>query len=225
MTNTMTKEAMDLEAKAYNLNSNGNNNNTNGKDLAPDDDDDECTDRKCYYYEFKEYATVMKLIDNLAESTKVLRDGEKSFDQFSSVCNHYQEQPHLIDPFLLEIFQKLIVIVKKCNSDTTTNDKLINECFKYMHCLAKMRGYKKIVQYLPFEINDFEPVLNLLARQNLNDVYSWQTRYLLLLWLSIVCMVPIDLKQFDANNQNKSESIINRLLDTCIVRRFLLAIL
>ncbi len=208
--NKTDKTAIEIEAKVYNL---GN-----------EDVDDDCPNKKTHFYEFKEYDTVIRLVDNLTTNIKVLRNGEKSFEQFLFICDQYQEQPHLIDPFLLEIFEKLIEIVKKCiRKDGTLNneqenDQIINECFKYMHCLAKMRGYKKIVQYLPHEINDFEPVLNLLARQNISDVYTWQSRYLLLLWLSIVCMVPFDLKRFDANNENQNESIMNRLLATCIVR-------
>ena len=160
-----------------------------GKEAAEndhEDDDSTCPNKKTHFYEFKEHATVIKLIDNLAANLKVLRDGERSFEQFLFICDQYQEQPHLIDPFLAEIFDKLIATVKKCirkdneSADQAFNDQIINECFKYMHCLAKMRGYKKIVQYLPHEISDFEPVLNLLARQNISDVYTWQTRYLLL---------------------------------------------
>ena len=32
-----------------------------------------------------------------------------------------------------------------------------------------MRGYKKIVQHLPHEVNDFEPLLELLSRQDSKD--------------------------------------------------------
>ena len=32
-----------------------------------------------------------------------------------------------------------------------------------------MRGYKKIVQHLPHEVNDLEPLLELLGRQKIKD--------------------------------------------------------
>lgn len=203
--NKMNKSDLDKEAADY--------------DLV----DDDCPNKRTHFYEFKEYETVMKLLNNLPNSIKELRDREKSFEQFLYICDAYQEQPHLIDPFLTEIIDKLIDLVKSSmkadlNEMKEHDELLINESFKYMHALTKMRGYKKIVQHLPHEITDFEPVLNLLARQDMKDVYTWQTRYVLLLWLSIVCMVPFDLNRFDANTENKDDSIMNRLLKTCIVR-------
>lgn len=184
-----------------------------------DEDDSACPNKTTHFYEFKEYALLIRTIENLSTNIKDLRKKEKSFEQFLFICDTYQEQPHLIDPFLSEIFDKLIEIVKGCmkNEVSEESNDIINECFKYMHSLAKMRGYKKIVQYLPHEICDFEPVLKLLERQNMRDVYSWQTRFLLLLWLSIICMVPFDLDRFDAIGQDESESILNRLLNISIV--------
>jgi hypothetical protein len=218
----MNKENVYKETKAFSLRG---IKKSNVADV--DNDDSSCPNRKTtHFYEFKEYKTILSLIDTLSvNKLKVLQNSKKSYDYFLYICDQYQEQPHLIDPFLPELFEKLIGIVKKCITASSSkqeqelkeNDELINECFKYMHCLAKMRGYKRIVQHLPHEINDFEPVLSLLARQNMNDVYTWQTRYLLLLWLSIVCMVPFDLNRFDASNTQQDETIMNRLLKTCIV--------
>lgn len=183
-----------------------------------DDDESCCTSKTTHFYEFKEYETFMNLIKNLPQNVKDLRNKEKSFEQFLFICDTYQEQPHLIDPFLSEIIDKIIERVKSCirvQEPTQETNDLINESFKYMHSLAKMRGYKKIVQYLPHEISDFEPVLRLLEKQDMSNCYSWQTRFLLLLWLSIICMIPFDLDRFDA--QGQKDSIINRLLNVSIV--------
>lgn len=78
-----------------------------------------------------------------------------------------------------------------------------------------MRGHKRIVQYLPHETSDLEPVIRLLEQQNPNDVDMWPTRYMLLIWLSIVCMIPFDLTRFD--DDTKGETIKNRLLNVCVV--------
>ena len=158
-----------------------------------DDDADfekDCPNNKqTHFYQFKEYEKVIELIDKLPVNIKVLRDQERSFEQFLFICDSYQEQPHLIDPFLQEIFEKLVAIVKKCmdqHADICSsvkedeaerkrrvelNDELINETFKYLYSLTKMRNFKKTVQYLPHEINDCEPVLTLLARQNSIEDY------------------------------------------------------
>ena len=195
---------------------------------AYDLDDDGCPNKKTHFYEFKEYESLMNLIKNIPTNIKTLRDKEKSFEQYLFIIDSYKEQPHLIDPFLLNIFDKLIELIKdniKDEGKSAENDALINECFKYMYCLTKMRGFKKIVQYLPHEINDFEPVLNLLARQDMKDVYSWQTRYILLIWISIICMVPFDLSKFDDINEYQNNTILKRFLDVCIVSHFILKLL
>lgn len=85
-----------------------------------------------------------------------------------------------------------------------------------MHLLAKMRGYKRIVQYLPHEIGDLEPAVRLLEKQNPKDVDQWPTRYMLLIWLSIVCMIPFDLTRFD-DDRRDSVPIKKRLLNVCAV--------
>jgi len=190
-----------------------------------DDDlaDDECPNKRTHFYEFKEYEVVKSLIAKLPANVKELREKEKSYEQFLYIIDCYQEQPHLIDPFLAEIFEKLIDLIKanmKYNATSTHTDQIVHEAFKYMHTLAKMRGFKKIVQYLPHEVNDFEPILDLLNRQDMKDTDNWQTRYMLLVWLSIVCMVPFDLHRFDGLNQNKS--IMDRLLTITVVNRIYL---
>jgi hypothetical protein len=182
--------------------------------------DTDCPNNKTHFYEFKEYETIIKLIDALPLNVKELREQEKAHEQFLFIIDQYQEQPHLIDKFLQEIFEKLIKLVKEnLEPCTKENDNLINECFKYMHCLTKMRGYKKIVQYLPHEVNDFEPALKLLTRQNRSDSNTWQTRYMLLLWLSIIAMIPFDLNRFDANIKDRNESIMIRLLNLVVVSK------
>ena len=184
------------------------------------DNDDQCPDKQTNFYKFKEYDTLISLIEKLPENLKSLREKERSCEHFLLICDTYQEQPHLVDPFLQEIFEKLIKIVKS-NMSESANDELINEAFKYMYFLTKMRGYKKIVQHMPHENVDFEPVLNLLARQSLDDVFTWQTRYMLLIWLSIVCMVPFDLTRFDLVDENESNTIMQRLLAVCMVKLYL----
>jgi hypothetical protein len=85
----------------------------------------------------------------------------------------------------------------------------------------KMRGYKRVVVYLPHEVADLEPVLALLARQDPTDSATWQTRYMLLLWLSIIAMIPFDMSRFDAaakhTNENQQHGVMDRLLATVVV--------
>lgn len=173
---------------------------------------DACHNKKTDFFESKDCDQLMKLIDKI--QINEVRDKEKSFEQFLSIVDTYQEQSHLIDPFLPKLFGKLIDLIKQ---NIETNDALINESFKYMYCLTKMKGFKKIVQYLPHEINDLEPVLNLLSRQDMKDPRTWNTRFMLLIWLSTICTIPFDLSHFNESHQT---AILNRLLDICTVNTF-----
>lgn len=169
-----------------------------------------------HHYAFKEYNQLMQLIKDLPVNVKKMREREMACQKFLLIIDEYQEQPHLIDPHLTEIFDKLIAYIQG-NADKPENVAVIHEAFKYMYSVTKMRGYKKIVQHLPHEVTDFELVLGLLAAQDMRDVFSWQTRYMLLIWLSIVCMIPFDLHKFDLTDESQKNTIMNRVIDVCMV--------
>lgn len=188
--------------------------------MAEIEGDSECPNVKTHFYEFKEYDQLIGLIDSVGKNALETTSQERAFEQFVYICDQYQEQPHLVDKYLASICERLINTVKKNIALSEQNDQdkapvqVIAECFKYMHCLTKMRGYKRIIMYLPHEINDLEPVLRFLKKQNPADSDTWQTRYMLLIWLSIIAMIPFDLNRFDAH---KDDSIMNRILETCLV--------
>lgn len=53
-------------------------------------------------------------------------------------------------------------------------------------------------RYFPHEIADLEVVLGfLLLPASRSTPASWYLRYVMLLWLSLICMLPFDLEQFD----------------------------
>ena len=46
---------------------------------------------------------------------------------------------------------------------------------------------------------------------------SWETRYILLLWLSVACMIPFDLSRLDSStvsdNGDGKKPVMDRILD------------
>ena len=115
----MNKENIYKETKAFNLRGIKKSN------AADVDDDSSCPNRKTtHFYEFKEYKTIIRLIDTLNVSKlNDLQKNKKSYDYFLFICDQYQEQPHLIDPFLPEFFEKLIGIVKDCLTSSNKQEK------------------------------------------------------------------------------------------------------
>uniref|UniRef100_A0A8C9LU74 Tubulin-specific chaperone D n=1 Tax=Piliocolobus tephrosceles TaxID=591936 RepID=A0A8C9LU74_9PRIM len=62
-----------------------------------------------------------------------------------------------------------------------------------------VRGYKTFLSLFPHEVADVEPVLDLVTDQNPKDHETWETRYMLLLWLSVTCLIPFDFSRLDGN--------------------------
>ena len=51
--------------------------------------------------------------------------------------------------------------------------------------LCRCRGYKTVVKFFPHEVSDMEPLMCMLQSQDRMDHACWESRYALLLWLSI----------------------------------------
>ncbi|KAL8610270.1 hypothetical protein ACOMHN_062002 [Nucella lapillus] len=170
----------------------------------------------------EDYSTNSKRFWSYVKSKKQEADGvaplkdKQGFLRSNIIVDEYQEQPHLIDPHLEEIMMKLLDIARDKNSPRG----LTQEAFKYMYLVTKMRGFKVVVRLLPHEVSDMEPVLALIDQQDPKDVESWQTRYMLLLWLSMVCMIPFDLHRLDSNLPQGDggickQPIMERILTVC----------
>lgn len=54
-------------------------------------------------------------------------------------------------------------------------------------------------RFFPHEIADLSIALNFLTRADgpVHESWQWALRYIMLLWLSLICMLPFDLAQFD----------------------------
>jgi len=151
----------------------------------------------CIHNEFEELGEVLNIIAKIPECIKNNVIKEKCDEAFTKIVDEYLEQPHLLDPHLDMLLRKLISYILKKNSLKLESDV----AFRYLYLICKVRGYKNITKKFPHEVNDIEPVLNLLSKQTTKD--PWETRYILLIWLSMICLIPFDMNLFD----NPSELI------------------
>lgn len=97
-------------------------------------------------------------------------------------------------------------------SSSTMNSRIrLPLLAELLYCFMKVRGSKTIgmdlrfiiqlicrnkisVRFFPHQIEDLTIALNYLLAQNIR---CWEMRYILLLWLSLICMIPFDLARFD----------------------------
>uniref|UniRef100_A0A674K1S2 Tubulin-specific chaperone D n=1 Tax=Terrapene triunguis TaxID=2587831 RepID=A0A674K1S2_9SAUR len=111
------------------------------------------------------------------------------------IMDKYQEQPHLLDSHLEWMMHLLLDIVR----DKRSPSPLVHLAFKFLYIITKVRGYKIFLRLFPHEVADLQPVLDMFADQNPKDYETWETRYMLLLWLSMTCLIPFDLARLDGN--------------------------
>uniref|UniRef100_A0A4W6G114 Tubulin-specific chaperone D n=1 Tax=Lates calcarifer TaxID=8187 RepID=A0A4W6G114_LATCA len=126
--------------------------------------------------------------------------------------NRYQEQPHLLDPHLEWMLNMILDFIRSEKSPPS----LVHLCFKFLYIICKVRGYKIFMQLFPHEVADVEPVLDLMSRQDPKDSETWETRYMLLLWLSMTCLIPFDLSRLDGHLESEGgkarEPTMDRIL-------------
>ncbi|CAD6887534.1 unnamed protein product [Tilletia laevis] len=108
----------------------------------------------------------------------------------------------------------------------------LQELAVLIYSYTKIRGDKVITRFFPHEVDDLLPVvvsLELLSSADASEstpstlkpvgkgpsaaaaptAAVWELRYVLLLWLSLVCMIPFDLRQLDQVAQEQDGSVLS----------------
>ena len=81
-----------------------------------------------------------------------------AYEKFLKMIDHYQEQPHVIDPYLEDFIGALLAKGR----DRSHSDLLVNQAFSYIYLIIKVRGYKVVIRYFPHEVQDLAPILDML---------------------------------------------------------------
>jgi hypothetical protein len=139
-----------------------------------------------------------------------------------SILDRYQEQPQLLDPHIESIVAPLAATLRSaCGIEGTgdaapggdAGEKQLRTACRVLYVLAKVRGFKVVIKFFPHSVADLEPCLDLLDKQDMRDSETWETRYVLLLWLSILVMVPFGLNTVDS--ATSGSNLIDRIVEAC----------
>jgi len=142
-----------------------------------------------------------------------------TYGQIRDIILPYLEQPYLLDPYL----EKLILpVIEKLRNDIKTifqsenpvelmNYQNRNYLYKYLYLLTNVRGYKTILKFFSHEVSDLEATINFLVLVIDNSQQCWETKYILLIWLSLIFMIPFDIQNVDSSATNE-ESLINKIM-------------
>ncbi|KAJ2930914.1 hypothetical protein H1R20_g6182, partial [Candolleomyces eurysporus] len=128
--------------------------------------------------------------------------------QFARLCltfSEYQEQSYLLDPYLDQLVKPVVERVKYLTRTVvaepgrTVSRSRVQYLTLLIYHYIKFRGYKTIVRFFPHEVDDLGVALNCLRLEDeiVQAQHQWDLRYVLLLWLSLICKIPFNLSQFD----------------------------
>ncbi len=165
--------------------------------------------------EFIQFQCGSKMTNECKNITNIAKEIEYK-NGIIMILNNYQEQPGLLNSILP------IIVPNLMNFSIQTIDYLLgikefstNEIFTSLKCLyqivyvlCKIRGYSTIIKFFSSEVNIFESVITFLLNLNIEDAENWHILYVLLLWTSILGLVPFDIETIDTKG-----IIINCLID------------
>ncbi|GMH52930.1 hypothetical protein TL16_g01339 [Triparma laevis f. inornata] len=135
-----------------------------------------------------------------------------------------------MDPHLEEIMSSLVTpsssmihslyssgTISDDLSNTPTNEgpPLLHTYLSLISHLSKVRGYKTIKKLFTHEAVDLEPTLMCLLSQDPQNHALWESRYALLLWLSMLALVPFDICTIDSTSESSTRTTSN-LVETII---------
>jgi hypothetical protein len=150
----------------------------------------------------------------LLQSFTRIGQGEQGNEEWClTVLDQYQEQGQLLDPLLEGLVHSLMANWRgwiRGRDGKATRDSV----FRVLASVCKVRGVKTVRRFLDHEARDLEPVVEALEEQDRAESESWQTRYCLLVWLSIIALVPFDIASIDSDLPDRP-SVVERVVGAC----------
>lgn len=129
----------------------------------------------------------------------------KEGDRLVALMEPFQELPQLLDPHLDKLVPILanafLTFLRSKRSPTTNQTNLLmplsRGICRLLYTLCKIRGEKVIVRFLSTETRNLELLLSAIEEGDgcVTNVgpWEWEERYITLLWLSQLLLVPFDL--------------------------------
>ncbi|KAG6850743.1 hypothetical protein H0H93_009366 [Arthromyces matolae] len=135
------------------------------------------------------------------------------FKQLSDILDEYQEQSYLLDPHLEAMVMPVANALRShakssVHTQQRGSESRVERLSSLLYSYVKCRGYKTISQCVVIKekhIGDTKRTLDFLLLPNglIQDSVQWALRYVVLIWLSLICMIPFDLAQFDETGQHE----------------------
>jgi hypothetical protein len=154
---------------------------------------------------FSERQQALHCIATVTDETASKEARNDVLHKLRHIFDKYLECPTLLDPYLEEMVCLLASSARNRLESSEDNPFETTPCLPHalsaLYALCKVRGYKRVRQFLPHEVRDVEPVLRALQRMDTapssqcmseSVPVPWESLYVLWVWMGMLSLVPFD---------------------------------
>ncbi|XP_010559107.1 PREDICTED: tubulin-folding cofactor D [Tarenaya hassleriana] len=180
-----------------------------------EDDEHDSKERVLQRYFLQEWKLVKSLLDDIVSNGRVA--DPSSVQKIRSIMDKYQEQGQLVEPYLEAVVSPLMLIVRSKTLQLGAESDEIVEVIKpisiIIYTLVTVCGYKAVIRFFPHQVSDLELAVSLLEKCHSatsktslrqESTGEMEAKCIVLLWLSILVLVPFDISSVDTSIANSS---------------------
>lgn len=197
------------------------------------EEDDEHDSKEAVFqrYFLLEWKVVKSILDDIVSNGRVV--DLSSVHKIRSIVDKYQEQGQLLEPYLETIISPLMQIVRSMTLEQGVKSNELLEVIKplciIIYSLVTVCGYKAVIRFFPHQVSDLEPAVSLLEKCHgtttgttlrQESTGEMETKCVILLWLSILVLVPFDISSVDTSianthsvDANATPPLVSRILE------------
>ncbi|XP_065859361.1 tubulin-folding cofactor D isoform X2 [Euphorbia lathyris] len=184
--------------------------------LAVEEDDEHDCRRFLQKYFLLEWKLVKSLLDEIV-SNRCVSDISSVY-KIRSIMDKYQQEGQLLEPYLETIVSPLMSIVRNRTIELgVASDEIlqvIQPICIIIYCLVTVCGYKAVIKFFPHQVSDLELAVSLLEKCHgtasgtslrQESTGEMEAKCVILLWLSILVLVPFDISSVDTSIANSND--------------------
>ncbi|XP_010259036.1 PREDICTED: tubulin-folding cofactor D [Nelumbo nucifera] len=177
---------------------------------AEEDDEHDSKERVLQRYFLQEWKLLKSLLDDIVANGRV--SDPSAVNKIRTILDKYQEQGQLLEPYLETIISPLMFIVrsKTVALGVVTDEilEIIKPLCIIIYSLVTVCGYKSVIKFFPHQVSELELAVSLLEKCHHATVVTslrqestgeMETKCVILLWLSILVLVPFDISSVDTS--------------------------
>ncbi|KAL2892431.1 Tubulin-folding cofactor D [Bienertia sinuspersici] len=178
-----------------------------------EEDEYDCKERVLQKYFLQEWNIVKSILDDIVSLGRV--SDLSSAYKIRSIMDKYQEEGQLLEPYLESIVSPLMFIIRSKIIDLGTESDEVLEVVKpvciIIYTLVTVCGYKAVTKFFPHQVSDLELAVSLLEKCHTSNATTslrhestgeMEAKCVVLLWLSILVLVPFDISSVDTSIAN-----------------------